>query len=133
MPKNGEYFRFKNYERNIKSTFMTYAGFESILVPEDNGKQNLDEKTCCLQLWLSTICADDKSSKPFKSYLVEDAVYNFITNMVEENKYCTDVMQKNFNKELIMANKDNENFKSCTKCLICENVYVDGDFKVKDN
>ena len=30
----------KNYERKIKSLFMIYADFESILVPEDNGKQN---------------------------------------------------------------------------------------------
>ena len=40
MPKKGEYVKFKNYERKIKSPFTTYAGFESILVPENNGKQN---------------------------------------------------------------------------------------------
>ena len=32
----------KNYERKVKSPFMIYADFESILVPEDNGKQNPD-------------------------------------------------------------------------------------------
>ena len=42
MPKKGEYIRFKNYERKIKS-FMIYADFESILVPEDNKKQNPNE------------------------------------------------------------------------------------------
>ena len=36
----GEYVRFKNYERKIKSPFMIYAVFESILVPEANEKQN---------------------------------------------------------------------------------------------
>ena len=30
----------KNYERKIKSPFMFYADFESILLPQDNGKQN---------------------------------------------------------------------------------------------
>ena len=34
---------FKNYERKIKSPFMIYADFESILVPEDNGKKNLED------------------------------------------------------------------------------------------
>ena len=29
--------------RKIKSPFMTYADFESILVPENNGKQNPEE------------------------------------------------------------------------------------------
>ena len=33
----------KNSERKIKSPFIIYADFESILVPENNGKQNLEE------------------------------------------------------------------------------------------
>ena len=40
MPKKGQYVRFKNYERKIKSPFIIYADFESILVPEINLKQN---------------------------------------------------------------------------------------------
>ena len=43
MPEKGKYVKFKNYERKIKSLFMVYADFESILVPEDNGKQNPKE------------------------------------------------------------------------------------------
>ena len=43
MPKKSKYSRFKHYERKIKSPFMIYADFESILDPEENGKQNLDE------------------------------------------------------------------------------------------
>ena len=38
MPKKSEYVKFKNFERKVKSPFMIYADFESILVPEDNGK-----------------------------------------------------------------------------------------------
>ena len=38
MPKQVEYVRFKNYERKIKSPFMFYTDFESILVSEDKGK-----------------------------------------------------------------------------------------------
>ena len=54
IPKKGEYVIFKNYEGKIKSPFIIYAGFESILVPENNGKQNPEEsnrkksKTYCL-------------------------------------------------------------------------------------
>ena len=39
MPKKGEYIKFKNFERKIKSPFLIYADFESILVPEDNGNK----------------------------------------------------------------------------------------------
>ena len=43
MPLKGKYVKFKNYERNIKSPFIIYADFRSILVPEDNRKQNPNE------------------------------------------------------------------------------------------
>ena len=34
---------------------------------------------------------DGNFSKPCKTSLGEDAVYNSIDNMIEENKYCNDV------------------------------------------
>ena len=43
MPKKGEYDKCKNFGRKIKSPFMIYADFESILVPEYNRKQNPNE------------------------------------------------------------------------------------------
>ena len=44
MPKKGEFVKFKNYERKkIKSLFIIYADFESILVPENIRKQNPEE------------------------------------------------------------------------------------------
>ena len=43
MPKKGEYVKFKNDERKIKSPFIIYAHFESALVPLDNGKPNSKE------------------------------------------------------------------------------------------
>ena len=86
---------------------MIYADFESILVLEDNGKQNPNEsctnkhqKHVACSYGYNLVCVDYKFSKPFKSYLGEDAVYNFISCMIEESKYCSDVMKKHFNKEL---------------------------------
>ena len=46
---------------------------------------------------------DDTFRKPVKSYLGKDAVYNFINSMTEESKYCSEVMKKHFNKELVMT------------------------------
>ena len=42
-PKKGEYIKFINFGRKIKSPFMINADFKSILVPEYNGKQNPNE------------------------------------------------------------------------------------------
>ena len=62
------------------------------------------------------VCVDDKLSKPFKSYLGKDAVYNFITSMIEESKCCSDVMKKKIHKELEMSKEDNEDFGNSTHC-----------------
>ena len=74
------------------------------------------------------ICVDDKFNKSFKSYLGEDAVYNFVNNMIEESKHCTDIMK---NKELVMTKKGNEDFENSTKWWKCNHVYVEGDVKVR--
>ena len=72
-----------------------------------------------------------KFSKLFKSYLGKDAVYNFINSVIEESKYCSEVMKKNFLKEFVMTKEDKEDFEDSTKCCICDNSYVGGDVKVK--
>ena len=75
----------------------------------------------------------DKFSKPFKASLGQDAVYNFINNMIEESKYCSEVMKKHFNKELVVTKEDNEDFENSAKCCICNSDYVDNDVKVRDH
>ena len=72
MPKKGEYVKFKTFERKIKSLFLIYADFESILVPQSNGKQNPNESytnkyqkhVACSYVY-RLVCVDDKFSKPF--------------------------------------------------------------------
>ena len=90
MPRTGEYVKFKNYEIKIKSPFKIYAVFESILMPEDNGKQNPEEsltnkyqKNIAYSHGYKLVCVDDRFSKPFRTYLGEDAAKNFVNNMIE--------------------------------------------------
>ena len=86
---------------------MICTNFESVPVPEDNGKQNPNEsytkkyqKHVACSYSYKLVCVDDKFSKPSKSYLGEDVVYNFISSMIQESKYCSDVTKKHFNKNL---------------------------------
>ena len=76
MPKKGDYVKFKSFERKIKSLFTVYVDFESILLPEDNGKQNPNEsytnkypKHVACSYGYKLVCVYDKFSKPFKSHL----------------------------------------------------------------
>ena len=140
MPKKGEYLTFKNNERKIKSPFMIYADFESILVPEDNRKQNPDEsytkkyqKNIACSYDYKLVCVDDKFSNPFNSCLGEYVVYSFSAGKIEESKCCSDVMKKHFNEEHVVTKKDDEGFENFTKCCSCENNYVDDDVIVRDH
>ena len=140
MPKKGEYVKFKNFVRKIKFPFMIYADFKRFLVPEDSGKKNPNgcyinkyQKHVACSYGYKFVCVDDKFSKPFKSYLGEDAAYNFIRSMMEESKICSELMKKHFNKELVITKKDNEDFENSTKYWICDNDYIDGDVEVRDH
>ena len=66
---------------------MIYAEFESIIMPEDNGKQKSNEpytnnyqKHVACSYGYKLNCVDDKFSKPFKSYMGEDAVCNIVNS-----------------------------------------------------
>ena len=101
---------------------MIYEDFESILVPEANGKQTPEEsytkkykKHVACGYGCKAVCVDDNFSKLFKSYLGEDAAYNFISSMIDESKYCADMMKKHFYKKLVMTKTDDKDFENFTK------------------
>ena len=137
MPQKGEYVRFKYYEIKIKLPFMIY---ENIFVQENNGKQNpedsylnkFQEHVAC-SYGYKLPCVNDKFSKSIKPFLVQDTIYNFINSKIEESKFCTDIMKKQFNKELVMTEEDDKDFESSNKCWSCGNAYVEGDVKVRDH
>ena len=124
----------------MKSPFVTYANFGSILVPENNEKQSPKEyytkkyqKHIACSCDYKLVCVDDKFSNLFKTYLGKDSFDNFISNMIEKSKYCSEVMKKHFNKKLAMTKEDNEKFINSTKCWICDTDFIDNDVKVRDH
>ena len=76
---------------------MIYADFESVLFTEDNGKQNPEES------YTNKYQKHIACGYGYKLVCVAD---NF-NNTIEESKYCSDVMKKHFNKELVMIKEDN--------------------------
>ena len=117
---------------------MVYTDFESILVPEENGKQNHEEfyknisqKHVACSYDYKLVCTDDNFSYPFKSYLGKDAIYNFINSMIKESKYRNEMMNKHFNKELVMAKEDQEDFENCTNYWIFDSVCIEVFVKVR--
>ena len=75
---------------------MFYEDFESILVLEDNRKQNLNEsytnkyqKHVVCSYGYKIVCVVDKVSNLTISYLGEDAVKIFMSSMIKEIKYSS--------------------------------------------
>lgn len=55
----------------------------------------------------------------FNIYRGENAVYKFMEKMLDEVKYCRNIIKHKFNKPLKMTEKDEENFKKAKECHIC--------------
>ena len=51
---------------------------------------NKYQKNVACSYHFKLVCNDNKFRKPFKSYLSEGAVYNFIGNLIERSKYCSE-------------------------------------------
>ena len=109
MPKKGKYVKFKNYGRKIKSPFIIDANlvFQCQKIMKSKIQKILIRKNI-INIMLVVMATNQ--------YVLNKS--SFINSMIEENKYCSDVMKKKFNKELVMTNEDNENFKNSTKCWI---------------
>ena len=73
------------------------------------------------------ISVDEKFSKSFKSYFGRDAAYTFISNMIEESKYCSDFIKRSFDTELVIFKTDSEDFRKFAEYWIWDNAYVDCD------
>ena len=81
-------------------------------MPQNNGKQNRDESyTNKYEIHTAgsygykLVCVDDKFSKPFKTYLGEDGVCNFINNMIKESKYFSKAMKNILTSNLWLLKK----------------------------
>ena len=78
------------------------------------------------------VCIDDEFTKPIVVFRGKNAAYKFIEAILKEFEYCKKVMKKHFNKNLIMSEKEEEQFQSSNICWICEKLIDDDNEKVRD-
>ena len=149
MPKQGEnILKFNNFQKQLPVPFVIYANFEAITkkvqgckLPEEmENEKNKRSYTEAYQThedcgcgYKLVCCYDDKYSKPIQTYRGENAVYIFMEKMLEEVKYCKAVVNKHFNKPLVMTEDDEMCFKLMDKCHICGEKYTNKDVRVRDH
>ena len=110
-------------KRPISVSFKIYADFECLLKGCDVGINNecfsytskyQDHIPCSFTY--KVICVDNKFSKDAVLYRGKNVVLKFIMLILKEYEYCRSVMQKHFNKNLIMTAEENEViFVGCNK------------------
>ena len=79
------------------------------------------------------LCVDDKFTKAIVVFREENTAYEFVKAILKEYEYCKKVMKKHFNKNLIMSEKEEEQFQSSNISWICEKLIDFDDEKVRDH
>ena len=111
---------FENYFKQIPVPFKIYADFEGNLrdVESYEGsytKKYQDHIPCSFAY--KVVCVD-RFTKPIVFYRGENAAYEFIKAILKEYKYCKKVMNKHFNKNLIMSEREEHLFQQSNSCHV---------------
>ena len=111
--------RFKSYFKQIPVPFKIYAEFESNLegveIYEGSYSKKYQDHVPCSFAY-KVVCIDDKFTKPIVVFRGENAAYEFIKTILKEYDYCKKIIKKNFNKNLTMSEKEEEQFQLSNTC-----------------
>ena len=127
---------FNNYFKQIPVPFKIYADCESNLegveIYEGSYSKNYKDHAPCSFAY-KVVCSDDNFTKLTDVFRGGNAAYEFIKAVLKEYEYCKKVMKKYFNKNLIMTEKEEEEFQLSNVCGICEKLSDNDDEKVRDH
>ena len=101
MPEKGSKAKFTNFHKQLPVQFVIYADFESLTEKVQGCKPNNDklytdayQKHTDGGYGYNVVCFhDDKYNKPVQIYRGENAAYKFMEKMLEEVKYCKNVIK----------------------------------------
>ena len=131
-----EIIEFKNYFKQIPVPFKIYADFECNLRGVESYEGSYlkkHEDHIPSSFAYKVACIDDRFSKRIVVYRGENAAYEFIKAILKEYKYCKNVMNKQFNKNLIMSKEEEHLFQQSNSCWICKKLTDNDEEKVRDH
>ena len=108
---NKGFISFKNYSRQIPVPFKIYADFACILKETKVSEEIIDKNSSYTKKYQNHIpcgfgykfiCIDNRYSKDIVIYRGKDCINKFITMILKEYEYCSSIMKKYFNKNLVM-------------------------------
>ena len=140
MPKLGSKIYFKHYYKMLKNPFVIYCDFESILEPIETAKQNADKTSYTSEYQnhlissyaYKVVCQNDKYTKPIQYFRGENAIKDFLTNLLKESEEIEDILVNKLNKKMNISNKQQNEFNKSKICHICNGKLSNKD-KVRDH
>ena len=142
MPEKGDnILKYTNHHKQQPAPFIIYADFEAITKKVHGCKPTNDKSYTeayqthedCGYGYKVVCCYNDKYTKPIQIYRGKRAAHKFMEAMLDEVKYCKNIMKKEFNKPLKMTKDDEEEFQKAKECHICNKKYTDKDIRVRDH
>ena len=135
-----EIIKFENHFKQIPVPFKIYADFEcnlkSVECNEGSYTEKYQDHIPCSFAY-KVVCIDDRYTKPIIVYRGENAADEFIKAILKEYKYCKKIMNKYFDKNLIMSKEEEPLFqKRFIKSLfkkICKTRIDNDEEKVRDH
>ena len=123
MPKEGTKLRFENYHKQLKSPYIIYADFESIIEkmegPENSPQQSSTRKTshhiACGYSYI--VVRSDGLTKAPVLYRGQDAAKRFLDALQEEEQKIKDELADP--KPINMRKEDWKVFNTATTCHVC--------------
>ena len=121
----------------VKKPFVIYADFESLLLNVDRDEkastQRYQKHEACGYAYkrVSTIEKYDKPLQIFRGDGTENVAERFINEIVKESDEIREIMSKIIPMKL--TEEEEKQFKSSTKCYLCDIDYNNDDIKVRDH
>ena len=128
--------KFENYFKQIPVPFKIYADFEcnlkNVKCNEGSYTEKYQDHIPCSFAY-KIVCIDDKFTKPTIIYRGENATYEFIKAILVEYKYCKKIINKHFNKNLVMTKEEEDLFQKSNNCWICKKLIDNDEDKIRDH
>ena len=118
MPQPGTKVYFKNHQEQLPVPFVIYVDFEAITKkvstcppPKEKSYTQVYQEHKASGFGYKVVCHyDQKYSKPTVIYRGENVIEKFIDKLYEEVKKCKKVIEKDFQKPLVMTAEDEKDF-----------------------
>ena len=106
-----EAIEFRNYFKQIPVPFKIYADFECNLENVESYEGSYSKKYqdhIPYGFAYKLVCVGDKFTKSIVVFRGENAAFELIKAILKEHQYCKIVMKKNFRKNLIMSEEEQQ-------------------------